>query len=196
MRNLPGCNNMVESVKPSGEWRHRPSFAAAVLLLWREQIAKGDATCAIAPAVDLVLRDPALTMEAVTFAVQRVRRKSVDSEMRAVLTTKAKTCGGYHSAIVEDLIEYGMSLLDMRLGQRVLGDYVPSDLRHYGEINVEGGKTSILRGRFVIKVADACDKPTVTIRNQLTLEALEAIRASVIDKSPNKQEAIRALTLP
>lgn len=165
---------------------------------WTSRVDIDGTSCQIDPAVEAVLSDAAMTRQAVTWAVGRIRTGSVGDAIKNRLTKTGRDVSKQETdtrGLVNDLIEHGLTLLDVRFGRLALGDYLPAHLRDYGETNVESGKTHILRGRFVIAVANACPNPDATVRSQLSLVEIEAIRDLIIARCPEPDEAERALAI-
>lgn len=163
-------------------------------VLWRQEASeRGTYSCDL--AVAKILESPELTSEAVVYAV-KVLEGHVNKQLRGVLiggsATGMRTVERATSELVESLIEHGMTLMDMRVGKRILGDSTPEQLTNYASQVIESGQTAIVRGRFVQAVAKACHRDGVLVRDQLSVSDLAVIRERVAGAYPDGARLLAA----
>ena len=63
-------------------------------------------------------------------------------------------------------------------GGRKLGDVTPEELLPYGEHEIKSGRTRIIRGQFIVRVAREAT-PGKPIRKSVTAKRLDAIKADI-----------------
>lgn len=147
-------------------------------------------------AIQTILADKALTLQAIRYVVSVAARHQSNSLIREVALgdghRKQKALG---SAIVTALVDAGLSLLDVRFGSKVLGDYLPAELSSYVATQQQTALTMAARSAFLKAVVAECPDGTKVIRDQISAERVDAIRVRLIEKSPRPEMTEIALAV-
>lgn len=161
---------------------------------WQKEIERTNCIDVnVADAVDAVLGDADLTRQAVTLAVEWLRRNTVDRPVRQRLTGIGLRSEG--SALVDVMVERA-TLLETRFGAKKLGDYFPSELHRFAAYQRAVGQTTLVKAAFAMAIATACKDADKPIRAQLSGEMVEAIRMRIVDACPSPEVAEEALATP
>ncbi len=160
------------------------SFRSRLHAFWLEDCRDGDPD--EDAAVRQILLDREFTELAVRFAVQAARRH-IDHQVRGVITRTGSH--GRKDTLVDSIVEHGFGILDTYFGRKRIGDYLPDDLRLYGESQRASGRTILVRAAFAKSVAASCRDRDRTVREQLTNENLEAIMHRVTQRLPAREQS-------
>lgn len=155
-----------------------------------QQFRDGDNSIDTLPIIEAVMADEALARTAVTWAVEVICKSHVGRAIRERMVHDEKDMNDSATKrLVNAIVDYGLSLLDVKFGSKKLGDYLPSEAVAYAGQQHEAARKMAIHARFIAGVAKACSDDTKPIREQVTNEEVEAIRRSTIDSSPNKEVA-------
>lgn len=160
---------------------------------WKNEIERNQGTEVTLDGIAAaILKDAALTEQAVRYAVKIMRAKFAENGARQVLMGGGATC---EVSLAEALVAHGLSLLDAKFGGKKLGDYVPVDLAVYAAQQRAQGQTMLVRASFLKAISAACSDPDILVREQLSDQAVEEIRARIVRVAPSAEVAERALVL-
>lgn len=140
-------------------------------------------------AVKAVAANHDMASAAIRWAVSDIARW-VDRDVRGISLSNRR---GSHSALVTSIVEHGLSLLDVKFGKKLLGDYLPYEAIDYAEQVKTSGRTMLVRASFVMGVASLCRDPNRPIRTQVSEGQLEELHHRLVNRMPDAKLAERSL---
>src|SRR5690242_16981967 len=109
--------------------------------VWSE---KGEADVPL--GIQAVSANAEMSMLAIAYAVQRASR-DVDRHTRDIAMGGAPQRAATKShafKLAKELVDHGLSLMDVRFGRKKLGDYTPSEADDYADTVKAAGRTMLV----------------------------------------------------